>query len=94
MYLGHMIGKDDVKVHMKNILATLFWPIPKNLIELGEFNLHTTLHIATRKYPFKAGYCYGVPNHLDQIFRGCKVQEAKSWIQKSKGILEETKDKL
>ena len=75
MYLVHMIGKDDVKVHMKRILTTLDWSIPKNLNELGESNFHTTMYIAIGKSIFKAWYFYGVPNHLDHNFGGCRVQE-------------------
>ena len=94
MYIGHMIRKDDQKVHMKNILANLDWLSPKNLIVLGEFNFHTTFHISIIKYPFKAWCWYGVPNHLDHIFRGFKVQESRAWIQTNKDILNEIKDKL
>ena len=31
LFFGHIIGKDGVKVHMKNIRAILEWPSPKNI---------------------------------------------------------------
>ena len=37
LYLGHIIGKDGVKVHMENIRAILEWPSPKNITELRGF---------------------------------------------------------
>ena len=30
LYLGHVIGKDGVKVHMEKIQGILDWPSPKN----------------------------------------------------------------
>ena len=77
MYLGYIIGKDDVKVQMKKIFSTLNWLIPKNLMVLGEFIFHTTFYIYIGKSHFKALYQYGVPNHLDHIFEGCRVEEVR-----------------
>ena len=37
LYLGHIIGKDGVKLHMENIGAILEWPSPKNITELRGF---------------------------------------------------------
>jgi hypothetical protein len=36
-YLGHLVGKDDVRVDPKNIEAMQDWPNPKNLKILREF---------------------------------------------------------
>ena len=37
MYLGHIIGKDGVKVDLEKIMAILYWPSPKNITELRGF---------------------------------------------------------
>lgn len=37
LYLGHIIGRDGVKVDLKNIAAIQRWPIPTNLTELRGF---------------------------------------------------------
>ena len=37
LHLGHVIGKERVKVHMEKIKAILDWPSPRNLIELRGF---------------------------------------------------------
>ena len=37
LYLGHIIGKYGVKVHMENIRAILECPSPKNITELRVF---------------------------------------------------------
>jgi hypothetical protein len=36
-YLGHLVGKEDVRVHPKNIEAMQYWPHPKNLKILQGF---------------------------------------------------------
>ena len=37
LYIGHIIGKEGVKVHMEKIRAILEWPSPKNITELRGF---------------------------------------------------------
>ena len=37
LYLGHVIGKDGVKVHMEKIQAILDWIRPNNITELRVF---------------------------------------------------------
>jgi len=34
LYLGHVIGKDEVKVHQEKIRAILDWSTPRNVTEL------------------------------------------------------------
>lgn len=37
LYLGHIIGVDEVRVHEENIRAIRDWPEPKNVTELQGF---------------------------------------------------------
>ena len=68
LYIGHIIGKYGLKVHMENIRDILEWPSPKNITELrgfigictyyrkfvkGFFNLTSPLTDLTKKYAFK-----------------------------------------
>ena len=34
IYLGYLIGQEEVKVRMENIISILDWTSPKNLTEL------------------------------------------------------------
>ena len=37
LYLGNIIGQDDVKVDMEKIRSNLHWPHPKTITKLQEF---------------------------------------------------------
>ena len=37
LYLGHLIGANEVQVHLEKIRAILDWPTPKNVTELKGF---------------------------------------------------------
>ena len=96
LYIGKIIGKDGVKVHMENIRAILEWPSQKTITELRGFIGICTYYMkfVIGMSPFKELYGYDALKFSDMIFGDSRAPKAKDWVEESQEILKLLKDNL
>ena len=96
LYLGNIIGKEGVKVHMYKIRAILEWPSPKNITKIRGFTGICTCYrnFVKRMSPFRELYGYDALTFFDMIFGDSIAPKSKDWVEESQANLKLLKDNL
>ena len=79
LYIGHIIGKDGVKVDMEKIKAIIEWPRPKNFTEL-----RALIGICTYYRKFVNGY-----SQLTSPITDLRKKDAFQWHEGAEKLSKE-----